>query len=196
MTMKQLERLTQLLTDTAQTASTIELRALAGGRADDGIVAMAAGLRADCTSCLVLVDGLMQEGCVVSEFDDSKRAALERQGWHCLRCGTNIHDPSCWPGRSGHHRQLRRAADPDVRHSPANIVELCGSGTTGCHGWVHQHVKEAERLGLIVPFGRDPRTTPVRDWQGIWLRLNQDGTATRLTAMEVATFDIDRREAE
>lgn len=62
MTRKQLERLTQLLTDTAQTASTIELRALAGGKADDGIVAMAAGLRADCTSCLVLVDGLMQEG--------------------------------------------------------------------------------------------------------------------------------------
>lgn len=43
-------------------ASTIELRALAAGRADDGIVAMAAGLRANCTSCLVLVDGLMQEG--------------------------------------------------------------------------------------------------------------------------------------
>lgn len=62
MTMKQLERLAQLLTDTAQTASTIELRALAGGKADDGIAAMAAGLRADCTSCLVLVDGLMQEG--------------------------------------------------------------------------------------------------------------------------------------
>lgn len=62
MTMKQLERLAQLLTDTAQTASTIELRALADGRADDGIAAMAAGLRADCTACLVLVDGLMQEG--------------------------------------------------------------------------------------------------------------------------------------
>lgn len=62
MTKKQLERLAQLLTDTAQTASTIELRALADGKADDGIVAMAAGLRADCTSCLVLVDGLMQEG--------------------------------------------------------------------------------------------------------------------------------------
>lgn len=62
MTRKQLERLAQLLTDTAQIASTIELRALAGGKADDGIVAMAAGLRANCTSCLVLVDGLMQEG--------------------------------------------------------------------------------------------------------------------------------------
>lgn len=62
MTRKQLERLTQLLIDTTQIASTIELRALAGGRADDGIVALAAGLRANCTSCLVLVDGLMQEG--------------------------------------------------------------------------------------------------------------------------------------
>lgn len=62
MTREQLERLAQLLADTAQTASTIELRALAGGRAEDGIVAMAAGLRANCTACLVLVDGLMQEG--------------------------------------------------------------------------------------------------------------------------------------
>ncbi len=62
MTREQIDKLAQLLTDTAQTASTIELRALAGGRADDGIVAMAAGLRANCTSCLVLVDGLMQEG--------------------------------------------------------------------------------------------------------------------------------------
>ena len=50
------------LTNSPQTPSTIELRAPAGGRADDGIVAMAAGLRANCTSCLVLVDGLMQEG--------------------------------------------------------------------------------------------------------------------------------------
>lgn len=62
MTKEQINRLVQLITDTAQTASTIELRALAGGRADDGIVAMAAGLRANCTSCLVLVNGLMQEG--------------------------------------------------------------------------------------------------------------------------------------
>lgn len=62
MTRKQLERLARLLTDTAQTASTIELRALADGRADDGIAAMASGLRTNCTSCLVLVNGLMQEG--------------------------------------------------------------------------------------------------------------------------------------
>ncbi len=62
MTREQLDKLAQLLTDTAETAANIELQALAGGRADDGIVAMAAGLRANCTSCLVLVNGLMQEG--------------------------------------------------------------------------------------------------------------------------------------
>lgn len=129
----------------------------------------------------------------MSEFDDSKRIALERQGWHCMRCGANIHDPSRWPGRSGHHRQLRRAADPDVRHSPVNIVELCGSGDTGCHGWVHQHVAEAERLGLIVPLGADSRDVPVFDWEGRWMRLNMDGTATRLTGLEIARLDIDGR---
>lgn len=62
MTKEQINRLAQLITDTAETAANIELQALAGGRADDGIVAMAAGLRANCTACLVLVDGLMQEG--------------------------------------------------------------------------------------------------------------------------------------
>lgn len=129
----------------------------------------------------------------MGEFEDSKRIALQRQGWHCLRCGTNIHDPSRWPGRSGHHRQLRRAADPQWRNSPENIIELCGSGTTGCHGWVHQHVAEAERLGYIVPIGLDPYDKPVFDWEGRWLWLNGDGTATRLTAMEIALLDIDGR---
>ena len=109
----------------------------------------------------------------MSEFADSKRAALERQGWHCLRCGTNIHDPSCWPGRSGHHRQLRRAADPDVRHSPANIVELCGSGTTGCHGWVHQHVAEAERLVTLL---MGDKVEPRRDYITTYADFNKVDT--------------------
>lgn len=62
MTKEQINRLAQLITDTAETAANIELQALAGGKADNGIAAMAAGLRTNCTSCLVLVNGLMQEG--------------------------------------------------------------------------------------------------------------------------------------
>ena len=37
--------------------------------------------------------------------------------------------------------------------SPANLVVLCGSGTTGCHGWVESHRAEARELGYLVPRG-------------------------------------------
>nr|DAM12949.1 MAG TPA: NinG protein [Caudoviricetes sp.] len=120
-----------------------------------------------------------------AEFQAAKRAALVRQGHHCQRCGRNVHDPALWPGRSGHHRQLRRTADPQVRHSPENIIVLCGSGTTGCHGWIHVHVAEARRNGWIVPVGSEPASTPVRDWTGRWQLLLPDGTARTLTPGEL-----------
>ena len=49
MTKEQINRLAQLITDTAETAANIELQALAGGKADNGIAAMASGLRTNCT---------------------------------------------------------------------------------------------------------------------------------------------------
>ena len=30
------------------------------------------------------------------QFQESKRIALQRQGWHCLRCGRNLYDLSVW----------------------------------------------------------------------------------------------------
>ena len=36
-----------------------------------------------------------------------------------------------------------------------------------------------------MPFGADPRDVPVFDWEGRWLRLNKDGTATPLTQTEI-----------
>lgn len=62
MTKEQINRLAQLLTDTAETAANIELQALAGNQPDNDLAVMASGLRTNCTSCLVLVNGLMQEG--------------------------------------------------------------------------------------------------------------------------------------
>lgn len=94
------------------------------------------------------------------QFQESKRVALARQGWHCMRCGRNLHDPSVWPGRSGHHRQLRRRADPTMRDLPCNIVELCGSGTTGCHGWAHAHL--ADWFTDETPYGRHSSRHRVR----------------------------------
>lgn len=62
MTKERLGRFAQLLADTAETAATIELRALADGECDGGIAVMASGLRANCSACMVLVDALMWEG--------------------------------------------------------------------------------------------------------------------------------------
>lgn len=62
MTKEQINRLAQLITDTAETAANIELQALAGNQPDNDLAAMASGLKSNCTSCLVLVNGLMQEG--------------------------------------------------------------------------------------------------------------------------------------
>lgn len=46
-------------------------------------------------------------------------------------------------------------SDPNI-HDPANLVVLCGSGTTGCHGWVESHRERAIEQGWLVP-RRDPR---------------------------------------
>lgn len=126
-----------------------------------------------------------------AEFERSKRIVAERQGWHCFHCGVNTHGDA-WPGHSTHHRQSRRFHD----HKPANLVRLCGTGSTGCHWWAHEHQAEAERLGLIVPGWTDPRTVPIRDWRGDWWWLLDDGTARRLTQAEIIEHQIGTTEGE
>lgn len=43
----------------------------------------------------------------------------------------------------------------------ANGIGLCGSGTTGCHGWVHAHPAESYRLGYLVHSWDDPEDIPL-----------------------------------
>jgi hypothetical protein len=64
-----------------------------------------------------------------------------RDSFSCVKCGVWIRDNG-----SRHHRQRRQVGG----HTFANVVLLCGSGTTGCHGWVHAHPAEARRQGWIV----------------------------------------------
>lgn len=80
-----------------------------------------------------------------------------------------------WSGDSIHHREPR--SHPfDRLHQPENLLQLCGSGTTGCHGWVHAHPARAYRLGYLVHTGKDPATIPVYYRTGGWQQLNKDGT--------------------
>lgn len=44
---------------------------------------------------------------------------------------------------------------------PSNLITLCGSGTTGCHGWVHGHPREARLNGWIVSKYRAAETVSI-----------------------------------
>jgi hypothetical protein len=78
-------------------------------------------------------------------------AAIERDGPECQRCLCQLLDVMA----SVHHRKRRREADAD---QVANLVVLCGSGTTGCHGFVTEHPKTAHDEGWVLWGQEDPQT--------------------------------------
>ena len=102
------------------------------------------------------------------------RLVDRRDGERCVRCGATYN----WAGFSRHHRHMRSHPFPGL-HLPANLIHLCGSGTTGCHGWVHNHPKTAMAYGWIVSGYNDhPETVPVWDAHQGWLLLDNQGGYT------------------
>ncbi|MEB0286184.1 hypothetical protein QN355_06425 [Cryobacterium sp. 10S3] len=78
----------------------------------------------------------------------------KRDGQRCARCGVII-----WSGGSRHHRKFKSRRGGD---EVSNGVLLCGSGTTGCHGWVHSNPVSARMVGLALNTNDNPRLVPVR----------------------------------
>lgn len=85
----------------------------------------------------------------------TRERVFQRDGFRCLRCGTTSPGVGGW---SIHHRQGRGGANPD---RASNLVLLCGSGTTGCHGEVHAHPAESYDTGWMVRRLGDDDTTEV-----------------------------------
>lgn len=91
----------------------------------------------------------------------------------CQRCGKAV-----GAGREFNlqHRMARgmggrRGAIAEVLNEAPNLITLCGTGTTGCHGWIEAHPAEAMRTGFRVPSWADPATVPVLTHTG-WLMLS------------------------
>lgn len=70
---------------------------------------------------------------------------------------------------------------PDTNEA-ANLLLLCGSGTTGCHGWVHQWPDLAMERGWLVSRWGGPAELPVRLALHGWVRLSDDGSWARVAA--------------
>lgn len=61
-------------------------------------------------------------------------------------------------------------------HQPANLIVLCGSGTTGCHGWVESHRHQARESGYLIYAIDNAEDIPFVDNQNrIWFIDNQGG---------------------
>jgi hypothetical protein len=101
-------------------------------------------------------------------------AVMIRAQYRCELCGGALDSVN---GMSIHHRKPRRMGgtrDPEI-NEPFNLLVLCGSGTTGCHGKVESNRLKAVFEGVILRANDDPKTTPVKDANGRWWLLDSYG---------------------
>lgn len=80
-------------------------------------------------------------------FPKVRKLIISREHGQCFRC-------LLWAdGGSIHHRLLKSRGGLGAL---SNGILLCGSGTTGCHGWVHANPKQSTHRGYMVPSGSVP----------------------------------------
>jgi hypothetical protein len=129
----------------------------------------------------------------LSRADEStgRELVMLRDAGVCVRC--HRVDPVF--GVNHDHRKNRSQGGD---WAPSNGQLLCGSGTTGCHGFVTTNPKAAMDEGLSVPSWADPLIWPGRRWvrdgmgvtRPIWCLYRDDGTWDQITddnAMERMT---------
>lgn len=117
---------------------------------------------------------------------DERRAraiVTDRDGGVCVKCHRS--HPS--RGVNWDHRKNKGQGG---LWAASNGQLLCGSGTTGCHGWKTQNPAEAAAEGWAVPAWADPLTYPGRRYMRglhgvlhlVWVLYRDDGQWEEITA--------------
>jgi hypothetical protein len=102
---------------------------------------------------------------------------LERANYSCEVCDQGLgHIRGLdW---SIHHRIPRGMGgtwDEDI-NLPSNLLLVCGSGTSGCHGMVEANREVSHRAGWLVKRDPNPSQVPVLIERGLtWVYLTDDG---------------------
>jgi hypothetical protein len=102
---------------------------------------------------------------------------IARAFGRCELCGTRLRSAGQWVAEhSFHHRRPRGMGGTSRPESngAANLLLLCGSGVTGCHGWIEEHRAVARAQGQLLSQTDDPAEVPV------WLALPQHGIGPAL----------------
>lgn len=105
-----------------------------------------------------------------------------RDGGLCARCGVTLSGLS-----SLHHRKPRgMGGTKDPRSDdPRNLIHLCGSGTTGCHGHIESHRQQAYETGWLLR-SLDQLDVAMLAVDGRLITLLEDGTRTDELTAETA----------
>lgn len=126
----------------------------------------------------------------------TRNAVLARDEETCQRCGCRI-DRNDY---SLQHRRPRGAGGsklPHINEAP-NLLTLCGSATTGCHGWVESFRIDARGFGWSIPLlaSYAPSQVPYQGWSRgvqVWfqpvglfrVRLPQSEALAQLVALGI-----------
>lgn len=110
--------------------------------------------------------------------EETRFAVLARGLYRCERCKGEFN----LNGVSIHHRRPRMMGGSKNQelHKAANLIALCGSGTTGCHGWVESHRLEARTFGYLIQKVESAEEIPFKDLSGNWWLIDNDGQKRQL----------------
>ena len=89
----------------------------------------------------------------------TRLTVLERDEYRCAVCGQSVLEIPM----SLHHRRNRGSggsSDPLI-NAPSNLLTVCGTGTTGCHGWIGSSPADALEAGYVVSLNSREATTDV-----------------------------------
>jgi hypothetical protein len=120
---------------------------------------------------------------------DAETVALvwSRDHGRCVRCGGVLAGTRGFDW-SMQHRRARQGTDrrPDT-NQPTNLILLCGSATTRCHGHVESFRAEARQYGWAIRQNDDPAVMPVLHALHGWVLLAADGTHTAFSPNQTTT---------
>jgi len=109
--------------------------------------------------------------------EGTRYIVLTRSGYRCERC----HDDFMGKPFSVHHRRPRMmggSKNPEL-HKPANLIVLCGSGISGCHGWVESNRSVARDLGFLIMKVESAEEIPFMDITDKWWKIDNEGQKVR-----------------
>lgn len=88
---------------------------------------------------------------------------MREDNW-CAKCGLKY-------ANNAHHRKNRSQGGQD---DLSNLLLLCGSGTTGCHGYITEHPRDSINHGWSVLSVHNPIDIPVF-YRNTWVYLDDLG---------------------